>query len=89
MTTTTAPIYRSFTVDESSAIAHIEIDTNLVEIIFQSNTEQAYAFDGSDAFVEQLTDVISYTDLKGISLGSMIAKARKSGDLQQLTVIEI
>ena len=80
----TAPIYGSFSVDQSSAIANIEIDGNYVEIIFQSNTEKAYLFRGSDRMIAHLSAVIQSPDLLGLSLGSIIAKARKNGDLEQI-----
>jgi hypothetical protein len=79
-----APIYRPFSVDESSAIANIEIDENLVEIIFHSNTERAYVFRGSDRFVAHLSAMIQSPDLLGNSLGSTIARARKNGDLEYI-----
>ena len=81
-TITAAPIYRTFSVDESSAIHNIEIDQDLVEIIFHSNTDKAYLFSGSARFIAHLTEVIKSPDLLGFSLGSIIAKARKNGDLQ-------
>ena len=84
-----APIFRTFTVDESSAIYNIEIDSNLVEIIFHSNTEKAYAFEATDAFAAHLSSIIQSPDLGGFSLGSVIAKARKNGDLQQLPFVNI
>jgi len=79
-----APIFRTFTIDESSAIHNIEIDENCVEIIYQSNTEKAYAFDATSRFAVHLAEIIKSPDLLGFSLGSVIAKARKNGDLQQL-----
>ena len=78
-------MYRAFTVDQSSAIAHIEIDGNFVEMSFQSNIERAYVFKGSLRFIAHLCAVIQSPDLLGFSLGSIIAKARKNGDL---TIIE-
>jgi hypothetical protein len=80
----TKPIYRTFTVDESSAIYNVEIDENLVEIIFHSNTERAYVFRGSDRLIPYLTSVLKSPDLLGQSLGSLIAKWRKSGDLEYI-----
>ena len=85
---TTAPIYRVFSVDESSAIHNIEIDGNFVEIVFQSNTEKAYLFQGSVAFIPHISAIIQSPDLGGYSLGSVIAKARKNGDLQQIEITE-
>ena len=81
MTTATAPIFRSFTPAESGAIANIEIDGCGVEVIFQSNTERAYGFSASAAFAARLTEVISSPDLLGLSLGRLVADARRSGDL--------
>lgn len=83
-TIATAPIYRSFTSDESTAIANIEIDREFVEIIFQSNTEKAYIFKGSDRLIPYLTEVIKSPDLLGISLGKYIHKSRKIGDLEYI-----
>lgn len=79
-----APIYRSFDVDQSSAIANVEIDGKYVELIFHSNTEKAYIFRGSDRFIAHLSAMIQSPDLLGFSLGSTIAKARKNGDLEQI-----
>ena len=87
-TITTAPIYRVFSVDESSAIANIEIDQDLVEIIFHSNTEKAYSFRGSSRFIAHLTAMIQSPDLLGNSLGATIAKARKVGDLEIIPFTE-
>lgn len=81
MSTQTAPIFRTFTVDESSAINNIEIDENLVEITFQSNTSIAYGFEASDEFVVTLSEIIQSPDLMGISLGQCIWKARSNGEL--------
>lgn len=79
-----APIFRTFTVDESSAISNIEIDGKYVEIIFQSNTEKAYVFRGSDRMIAHLSAMIQSPDLLGYSLGSTIARARKNGDLEYM-----
>ena len=87
-TITTAPIYRAFTVEQSRAIANIEIDQDLVEIIFQSNTEKAYSFRGSIRFIPHLISIIQSPDLLGLSLGSTIDKARKNGDLEYIPFIE-
>jgi len=83
-TISTAPIYRSFNVDESSAIANVEIDQDLVEISFHTNTEKAYSFRGSSRFIAHLTAMIQSPDLLGNSLGSTIARARKIGDLEYI-----
>jgi len=82
--TTTAPIFRPFTTEQSSAIANIEIDGTAVEVIFQSNADRAYGFDATPAFAARLIEVISSPDLLGLSLGRLISDARRSGDLQQI-----
>lgn len=78
------PIYRSFTVNESSAIANVEIEGDYVEISFQSNTEKAYIFNSDKKFTKHLCNIISSPDLLGLSLGSVISKARKSGELKEI-----
>jgi hypothetical protein len=78
------PIYRVFSIAESTAIYNIEIDKNFVEITFQGNTEKAYLFLATDRFVAHLSEVIKSPDLLGLSLGSVISKARKVGDLQYI-----
>lgn len=78
------PIYRAFTVNESSAISMIEIEGDYVEISFQSNTEKAYIFNSDKQFARHLSNIISSPDLLGLSLGSVISKARKSGELKEI-----
>ncbi len=85
---TKAPIFRTFSIDESSAIRNIEIDEDLVEIVFQSNHEKAYAFKATSRYVVYLTEILKSPDLLGFSLGSVIAKGRKVGDLQQIEFSE-
>jgi len=89
MSTQTAPIFRTFTVSESSAIHNIEIDENLVEITFHSNTSIAYGFEASDEFVETLSEIIQSPDLMGFSLGRVISNARKDGELVALPEIDL
>ena len=79
-----APMYPSFTVEESSAIYNIEIDGNFIEIIFQSNHEKAYLFEATNRYKVYLTEILKSPDLLGFSLGSVIAKARKIGDLKYI-----
>jgi hypothetical protein len=82
--TTTAPIFRPFTAEQSSAIANVEIDGTAVEVIFQSNSDRAYGFEATPAFAAHLADVISSPDLLGLSLGRLISDARRNGDLQAI-----
>ncbi len=77
------PIYRTFTIAQSKAIHIIEIDKNFVEITFQSN-KRAYIFLATDRFIAHLSKVIKSPDLLGLSLGSVISKARKCNDLQYI-----
>ncbi|MGA1544645.1 MAG: hypothetical protein ACO388_07475 [Saprospiraceae bacterium] len=85
---TKRPIYRIFTIEESRAIYSIEIDENLVEIIFRSNTEKAYVFKGDGYIIRHLSDMIESPDFLGYSLGSTVAEARKVGTLQQIKFSE-
>lgn len=79
-TITTAAAYRTFTIEESSAIYNLHIEKDYVEVIFQSNIDRAYGFNSNSAFTTRLIDAISYTDLP-YSVGKMIAQGRKNGDL--------
>lgn len=86
MTTATAPVFRTFTIDESSAIYNLHIEQEgYVEVIFQSNTERAYGFNSNPEFCADLIEIISYTDLRGESLGRLIAQARRNGNLEAIT----
>lgn len=79
---TLSPVFRTFTREESSAIHNLHIEhEGYVEVIFQSNTEKAYGFDSNPEFCADLVKIISYTDCAGISLGRLIAQARKNGNL--------
>ena len=82
MTTATA-LFRSFTVAESSAIASVQVEDNQALISFQSNPEKVYSFDASDRFVEELESVLNQDPIQG--LGSLVASARKTGDLKEVT----
>jgi hypothetical protein len=82
MTTATAPVFRTFTTAESSAIQNLHIEQEgYVEVIFQNNTNRAYGFNSNPEFCADLIEIISYTDCKGISLGRLIAQARANGNL--------
>jgi hypothetical protein len=84
-TTRTVPAYRTFTTAESGAIYNLHVEQEgYVEVIFQSNTGRAYGFNSNPTFCEDLIDMISYTDLRGESLGRVIAQARKNGDLEAI-----
>jgi hypothetical protein len=84
--TATAPVTRTFTVAESSAIQNLHIEQEgYVEVIFQNNTNRAYGFNSNPEFCADLIDVISYTDLRGESLGRIIAQARRNGNLEPIT----
>jgi hypothetical protein len=83
MTATAAPVARTFSTAESSAIHNLHIEREgYVEVIFQSNIERAYGFSAGVAFCEDLIDILSYSDLRGESLGRVIATARKNGDME-------
>jgi hypothetical protein len=77
-------MFRSFTAQESSAIASVQVEDNQAMIAFQTNPEQLYTYDASDSFVEELNSLLSQEPVQG--LGSFIAAARKTGDLQEVAV---
>ncbi len=74
-------LFREFTVDESSAIYCISVLGNHVTIAFQSNTEKQYIFEASDRFIAHIRAILTNFNPDEISIGSVIAKARKSEDL--------
>jgi len=83
---TDSMLFREFSVDESSAIYCISVLHNNVTIAYQSNTEKQYIFRGSDRFIAHIRALLTNWNSEEISIGSVIAKARKSGDL---TIIEL
>jgi hypothetical protein len=95
MTTATVlsgAFYRTFSEAESSAIRNLHVEPGsvltgapgFVEVIFHRNPTRAYGFDADPAFTADLFDVLGYTDLRGESLGRMIARARQDGRLQAI-----
>ena len=79
-----APIARLLTSEQSSAIAFIKIEDNTVTIAYQSNPDRMYEFTSeSQTFINQLTQIVEADDLMGMSLGGIIADARRVDDLVQ------
>ena len=79
-----APIARILTAEQSSAVAFIKIEDAVVTISYQSNPDKMYEFTSeSQAFVSQLTQIVEAEDLMGMSLGGIVADARRVGDLVQ------
>jgi hypothetical protein len=78
---TNSMLFREFSVDESSAIYCISVLGNHVTIAFQSNTQQQYIFEGTDRFIAHIRAILTNWNPDEISIGSVIAKARKSEDL--------
>lgn len=83
-----APIYRGFSIAESSAIREIEIDGNYVEITFQSDHKKAYLYEGTDKAIAELSEMIKSPDLLGKSLGKVRAKLCRSEDLKYIEMGE-
>jgi len=82
-----APIARLISAEQSSAIAFIKIEDQNVTISYQSNPDNMYNFTSeSQAFITQLTQIVEADDLMGMSLGGIIADARRVGDLQEASV---
>lgn len=86
---TNSMLFREFSVDESSAIYCISVLGNNVTIAFQSNTEKQYIFAASDRFIAHIRAVVTDFNPTEHSLGSIIAKARKSGDLEIINIWNI
>jgi hypothetical protein len=79
-----APIARILTAEQSSAVAFIKIEDAVVTISYQSNPDKMYEFTSeSQAFVSQLTQIVEAEDLMSMSLGGIVADARRVGDLVQ------
>ena len=79
-----APIARMLTSEQSSAIAFIKIEDKTVTVAYQSNAERMYEFTSdSQTFITQLTQIVEAEDFMGMSLGGIIADARRVGDLVQ------
>jgi hypothetical protein len=81
---TESMLYREFSDTESSAIHCISVLGNHVTIAFKSNTEKQYIFEGSVRFIAHIRAILTNYNPDEISIGSVIAKARKSEDLSIL-----
>jgi len=79
--TVTAPIARMLTAEQSSSIAFVKVEELNVTVAFQSNPDKLYTYTADAEFAQQLTQVLEADDLAGISLGGLIADARRVGDL--------
>lgn len=87
MTVAISPVHRSFTTEQSSAINSITVDNTDIIITYQSNPEKAYAFTASETYAQFLSDLLTNDEmLNQVSIGSTIADARKTEELQQVTV---
>lgn len=79
--TVTAPVSRTLTADQSSAIAFVKVEDLNVTIAYQSNPDKMYTYTADAEFATQLTQVLEAEDLAGISVGGMVSDARRVGDL--------
>lgn len=77
-------LFRQFSDSESSAIHCISVLHNHVTIAWKSNTQKQYIFRASDSFAPAIRALVRDYNPDEISIGSVIAKARKSGDLEIL-----
>ena len=83
---TESMLFREFSVDESSAIHCISVLHNNVTIAWHSKPEMQYIFRGSVRFIAHIRAVLTNFNPVEHSMGSIIAKARKSGDLSILEI---
>ena len=79
---TDSMLFREFSDSESSAIHCISVLHNHVTIAWKSNPNQQYIFRASDSFAPAIRALVRDYNPDEISIGSVIAKARKSGDLE-------
>lgn len=79
---TESMLFRQFSDTESSAIESVSVLHQNVTVCYKSNTEKQYIFRASDMFAPVIRDAIRHFNPEEISIGSLIAKARKNGDLQ-------
>ena len=77
---------RTFTEAQSSAVANINAtQLPMVEIAYQTNPSKTYTYSATDSFGSELVQFIGGEQLPS-SLGSLIAKAVRNGNLTQVTV---
>jgi phospholipid N-methyltransferase len=81
MPTATA-ISRTFTTEESTAIASIVVDGTEAMIAFQSNPEKIYTYECNESFVNQLEQILSQDTIQG--LGYLVGISRKNQDLKEV-----
>lgn len=79
--TVATPVVREFTAEQSSAIARVRIEGDQVTLSYQSNPANEYTYTADSEFLTSLLQVVEAEDLGGISLGGMVADARRVGDL--------
>jgi hypothetical protein len=85
--TTISPVHRQFTVDQSSAIHSVTVDSTDIIITYQSNPDKAYAFTASESYAEFLSDLLTNDEqLMKVSLGATIADAKRTEELKQASV---
>jgi hypothetical protein len=83
---TESMLFRQFDDTESSAIDSVSVLHQNVTVAYKSNPSKQYIFRASEMFGAVIRDAIRHYNSEEISIGSLIAKARKSGDLE---IIEI
>jgi hypothetical protein len=83
---TESMLFREFSVEESMAISCVSVLHNNVTIAWKSNPEKQYIFRASDTFAPTIRAIIRDFNPTEHSIGSIIAKARKSGDLEIINI---
>lgn len=81
---TESMLFREFDDNESSSIHCISVLHNNVTIAWKSNPEKQYIFRAKGDFAPFIRGVVRYFNPGEVSIGKLIAKARKSGDLEIL-----
>ena len=73
---------RTFTTEESQAVASVDLNDSFVKIAFQSNPDKEYTYQCSDNFASSLSDIVNSSTVSG--LGYLVSTSRKNGDLQEV-----
>ena len=73
---------RTFTTEESKAVASVNVEDSFVKIAFQSNPDKVYTYQCNEFFVNSLNDIVSSDTVSG--LGYLVSTSRKNGDLQEV-----
>ena len=81
----------TFTREQSSAIAAIEINENEVNISYQSNPERMYTFTASEDIITEIEERAAKVlmNVPMLSMGRFISEIIKDGNLKQVELTAV